>query len=93
MLDHAAIRARIETALANECGSDARDVAFHMTDWLPELEGLLRVYDNPANANDEEVASALMAFLLHAPSHVAAASRLYAGAPVTDPFDVGPAAD
>jgi hypothetical protein len=38
--------------------------------------------------SDAEVSEMLMGFLVHVPNHLAAASKLYTGMPVTDIFGV-----
>ncbi len=67
----------------------AHDVAFHMTDWLQELARYSEFCANPNNLTDREVNELLLAFLTHAPNHIAAASKLYIEIPVTDVFGVG----
>ena len=68
--DHARIQSRLEGALASDGEERAREIAFHMTDWLNELVALVRIYRDPDNATDDEIASALLDFLIHAPSHI-----------------------
>ena len=67
----------------------ARDVAFHLTDWLDDLEWLQRFYADPDDCPRDEAAERLLQFLLHVPEHVAAAKKLATGFPVTDLFEVG----
>jgi hypothetical protein len=93
-MDESAIRSRIETALAHAgfAGTDEvtrRDIAFHMTDWLADLEQLIAIYESPERATDEQVHEALSAFLIHAPAHLAAAAKLFTGDAVTDVFRIG----
>lgn len=88
-MEHARIRRRIEEALRDEDESTRRDIAFHMTDWLPDLRDLVRLYESPDEVADDEVAALLMRFLVHVPAHVAAAAKLYTGEPVKDVFGVG----
>lgn len=78
--DHARIQSRLEGALASDGEERAREIAFHMTDWLNELVALVRIYRDPDNATDDEIASALLDFLIHAPSHIAEAAKLYVSA-------------
>lgn len=89
-MDHAEICRRIEVALEKDYDEATRhDIAFHMTDWLPDLRALLRIYQDPVSATDELIASTLMTFLVHAPAHIAAAAKLFTGSPVEDLFGVG----
>ena len=89
MTDTDTIRATLEAALAlNHDDASCRDIAFHMTDWLPELRALVRIYEDPRRCTDDEIAKTVMAFLVHAPAHIAAASKLYTGLPVTDVFGI-----
>jgi hypothetical protein len=89
-MDADSIRMNIEAALADDCDEAVRqDIAFHMTDWLPSLEALVRVYQDPVSATEEQIRAALMEFLVHAPAHIAAAAKLLTGSPVTDVFDIG----
>lgn len=67
----------------------ARDVAFHMTDWLDDLQRYVKFCENPDSYGPEEVDELLLAFLGHVPNHIAAAAKLYADMPVSDIFAVG----
>jgi hypothetical protein len=86
------VRLRIETAVISEgnlTASIARDVAFHMTDWIDDMTKYLKFCHDPESHTDEQVNATLLAFLLHAPNHLAAAAKLYADFPVRDIFEVG----
>ena len=90
--DPQAIRARIaEVARRDMELSDAvaDDVAFHMTDWLNDLDAYSRFCADPKGMSDAEVGELLTGFLVHVPNHLAAASKLYTGVPVTDIFQIG----
>ena len=90
--DSRRIFARIEQAalLEAEIGPQAaRDAAFHMTDWLEDLSAYVRFCRDPDSYTPEQVNALLLAFLVHAPNHLAAASKLYADFPVSDVFGVG----
>jgi hypothetical protein len=67
----------------------ARDVAFHMTDWLTDLDAYRRFCSEPSALSEAEVNQLLTQFLVHVPNHLAAAAKLYTGIPVTDVFGVG----
>jgi hypothetical protein len=65
------------------------EIAFHMTDWLDEMHRYNQFCEDPSAFNQEEINDLLIAFLHHVPNHLAAASKLFLGVPVTDIFDVG----
>lgn len=73
--------------------SVADDVAFHMTDWLDDLGRFAQFCTEPDKWKDQEVEEMLLSFLIHVPNHVAAASKLLTGFPVTDVFGVGAVED
>jgi hypothetical protein len=88
--------AAIEAAVRTNAGlseSVARDVAFHMTDWLDDLAAYQHFCAHPEKSSPSEITNLLMAFLLHVPNHVAAASKLFTGIPLIDIFDVGSTTD
>lgn len=71
----------------------ADDVAFHMTDWVGDLEALVEFFEQPEAFSTEQISKRLHNFLVHAPNHLAAAAKLYADCPVADIFDVGAVVD
>ncbi|WP_172202811.1 hypothetical protein [Niveibacterium sp. COAC-50] len=92
MFNAAFIRERIAAVAESEAEltvDAARDVAFHMTDWLSDLSAFVAFCEAPESHTAEQVNELLRAFLLHAPNHIAAAAKLYAGYPVSDIFGVG----
>ena len=91
-LDATAIEARIREVAIREMSLSpeaANDVAFHMTDWLDDLVAYLQFCAQPNKTSDPDVGELLTDFLVHVPNHLAAASKLYTGLPVTDVFRVG----
>jgi hypothetical protein len=62
---------------------------FHMTDWLEDLAAYYRFCADPNSMSDADLGAFLSQFLVHVPNHLAAASKLYTGVPVTDIFGVG----
>jgi hypothetical protein len=91
-LDTEKIRRRLEAVAREEAElseADARDVAFHMTDWLENLRAFYQFCERPESLSNEQVGEMVMAFLIHVPNHVAAAGKLYTDIPVTDIFKVG----
>jgi hypothetical protein len=96
MFDEREIASRIASAAADEMQlprSVANDVAFHMTDWLGDLEALVRFYRDPGALSSAKAAEILTSFLVHAPNHIAAAAKLFTGFPVADVFQVGALGD
>jgi hypothetical protein len=71
----------------------ANDVAFHLTDWLGDLEAYVEFCRSPGSLSPAQVNKLLIAFLVHVPNHVAAAAKLYTDIPVQDVFGVGAVAE
>ena len=72
-----------------DLGADqAAELAFHLSDWRSDGAFLVALSLAPERFTPAEVADGVMAFLIHAPNHVAAAAKL-AGFPVSDIFEVG----
>ena len=86
---------KIEEALTKafenlELGSEViHDAVFHMTDWLDALKAWNAFCENPESLNPEALGELAMSFLVHVPAHVAAASKLVTGLPVSDVFGIG----
>lgn len=90
-IDPEVVRARIAEVARRDAelpDSVADDVAFHMTDWLDDLQAFSRFCADPSSLSDSEVSELLTDFLVHVPNHVAAAGKLYTGVPVTDIFQI-----
>jgi hypothetical protein len=64
------------------------DVAFHLSDWREDAAFLVAVALAPERFTPAEMDEGLLAFLVHAPNHVAAAAKL-TGWPIADIFEVG----
>ena len=91
-IDPEAVRARIAEVARREMelpDTVAHDVAFHMTDWLDDLQAYVSFCTDPSKMSDADVGDLLTDLLIHVPNHVAAACKLYTGVPVTDVFGVG----
>ncbi len=94
--DEKLIQQRIESVACKELGLSpqvAKQVAFHMTDWLDDLSAFSNFCANPVSLSDEAAQKMLMNFLLHVPNHLAAATKLYTGGPVKDVFEIGALTD
>lgn len=83
-----AIQAAVQTR-AELPEAVARDIAFHMTDWLDDLYDYHEFCEAPDTRSSEAIEKLLIDFLVHVPNHLAAASKLLTGIPVTDIFGVG----
>lgn len=85
------IRAKIAAALRHGrflSASEANEAAFHLTDWMTELADLNALFAT-TKWNPKLARSVLMAFVVHAPDHLAAAHRIIMQQPVTDAFLLG----
>ena len=95
MIDGTAARAAIRAALAATASdtshdrSGVDDIAFHMTDWIADLERFHAVCTTPDAFTAEEISDVLYGFLIHVPNHVAAAGKLLTGFATSDIFEVG----
>lgn len=86
IVEAATVEAGLSTAVAN-------DAAFHLTDWLGDLYDFVEFCKAPESHTPEEVNDVLLALLIHAPNHLAAAAKLYADLQVADIFNVGAVAE
>ena len=64
---------------------EARDLAFHLSDWREDAAFLLAMSLAPERFSAEDLSEGLMAFVTHAPNHVMAAANI-AGFPASDIF-------
>lgn len=79
----------IQKAFSRALGSaNARDLGFHLTDWNDDAAFIIALHLFPERFDVEEVEAGVTNFLVHAPNHIAAASKL-AGYPIKDIFEVG----
>ena len=69
--------------------TEISDAAFHMTDWLSDLEEWTKFCEKPESFSPDQIQDLLMSFLIHVPNHVAAAGKIVTGIPVEDIFNVG----
>ena len=85
------IQQRIQTAFEEmeETKSVAHDIAFHMTDWLSDIQDLQKTYSNIDNLSNYEITSFVYKFLAHVPNHLNAAMKLSGIGKVEDVFGVG----
>lgn len=83
------IRQKLE-GVFNELGREkARDIAFHMTDWLSDLEEIHQMFSRIDEVNHSEVETFIYRFLAHVPNHLVAAKKLSGMGSTNDIFNVG----
>jgi hypothetical protein len=87
----ARLRRKIESALLahGENSFVANEVAFHMTDWLDDLNALVDLYSGRTRWTPARVDDVLGDFLVHVPNHIAAAGKVLCDFEVDDIFQVG----
>ena len=89
--DEETIRKKIRSAFEEmeETKPVARDIAFHLTDWLSDIEDLIKTYSNIDNLSNDEITSFVYKFLAHVPNHLNAATKLSGIGKIKDVFEVG----
>jgi hypothetical protein len=88
-LSNTQIREIIATAISSEYGQErAKEIAFHLTDWICDAAFLVALHLFPEQFTPEEVDAGVGLLLVHAPNHLAAAATL-SNNPIEDVFDVG----
>ena len=79
-----AITTKIELALEDSdisLSDFAHDIAIYMMNWLENMSDLNKSYISPETYNSKQTTDLLMKFLLHWPSHLAAAHNLLTNEP------------
>lgn len=92
--DNKAIKTKLAEALENQENENLsdrqkRDIVFHLTDWLSDLEKWSVFCENPSQYSADEARHILYCILVHIPEHIAAAAKLLMNQPVRDIFNVG----
>ncbi len=80
--------ATIEEAIRSEYGDNARDIAFNLSDWSSDAAFIVAVHLFPERFTAEEIREGVLALIIHAPNHLAAAAAL-GGCPVQDVYGLG----
>lgn len=90
MLDdkYSIIRERFIKVFSYLGETKSKDLAFHLSDWLLDLEQCYDVYSNIEQKSDEEIEKFIFKFLLHVPNHLDAAKKLSGMGKVEDIFNV-----
>ena len=85
------ISERVAAALISSGLEEGRatEVAFHMADWVDDLERLRELWHNLDGVSDEKLRVAIYQFLAHVPNHLAAAKKLSGLGAIEDTFNVG----
>lgn len=66
----------------------AAEFAFHMTDWLDDLDRLVELYRDK-NPDSEAASNLLIGILNHVPHHIVAAALIATGFATEDVFQLG----
>ncbi len=90
-LDEVKIGQRIQSAFEEtvETVPVAEEIAFHLTDWLADLNDLNAIYSNIENVTNNEITDFLYRFLAHVPNHLNAAYKLSGFGKIEDIFNTG----
>jgi hypothetical protein len=85
------LKTRLEGALRADGYSQrkAHDIAFHMLDWLEDLDLLWTLYRNVDRRTHKEICNSIFYFLTHAPHHLDAAKYLIGLGEPQDVFKLG----
>ena len=75
---------RLDDPAAN--ATARQDFAFHMTDWMDDLERLAAMYAQPDEFSKAAADDIVYAFIIHAVPHLMEAGRLLEGRPLRNPF-------
>ncbi len=67
---------------------EAREGAFHLTDWYGDLVKLYKLYESESWDPDHAI-KIIIKFVNHAPAHMVAAYRTIWGEPLEDVFAIG----
>ncbi len=66
----------IASALAEQYGEKAHDIAFHIADWNSDAAFVVALHLYPERFTLEEIEAGIGLFLTHAPNHIRAACGL-----------------
>ncbi len=83
------IRERLEI-IFNKLGKEkSQEIAFHLTDWISDLEEVYKIYSKIEKISNEEIELFIYKFLAHVPNHLVAAKKLSGIGSTEDVFNVG----
>jgi hypothetical protein len=91
MLDekYSIIRDRLIKTFSDIGETNSKDLAFHLTDWLSDLEECFHTFSNIEQKSDKEIEEFVYRFLAHVPNHLVAAKKLSGMGNTEDVFNVG----
>ena len=91
MLDkkYSIIRNRLINTFSELGEMNSKDLAFHLTDWLSDLEECYQIFSNIEQKSDKEIEQFVYRFLVHVPNHLVAAKKLSGMGTTEDVFNVG----
>lgn len=91
ILDEKMIQQKIQSAFEeiDETKNSAFDIAFHMTDWISDVNELVEVYSNIEKLKNDEITHFIYKFLAHVPNHINAAKKLSGMGKTEDIFNAG----
>jgi len=80
----------ISNALQKKMGlhpKQANETAFHLTDWLEELESFYLTVNECKTLTEQQISDNISNFLIHAPEHIVRASKIVTGLEIENIFD------
>jgi hypothetical protein len=83
------IRDRLIKTFSELGEANSGDLAFHLTDWLSDLEECYKTFSSIEQKSDEEIERFVYRFLAHVPNHLVAAKKLSGIGKTEDVFNVG----
>lgn len=60
------------------------DLAFHMPDWVKDLEQFVDFLENPGKYSDNQIQEIILGFVIHAPYHLNKAADITIDGPIAD---------
>ncbi|MCL4559365.1 MAG: hypothetical protein M1281_01965 [Chloroflexi bacterium] len=75
---------------AGEHRGAAEDIAYHLTNWKPELDRFNEIWEHPDQLSDDELRRIILDFLRDVPDHLSLAKRLSRVGLIGDIFKTGP---
>ncbi len=67
----------------------SQEIAFHLTDWISDLEEMYKTYSEIEKISNEEIELFIYKFLAHVTNHLVAAKKLSGIGSTEDIFNVG----
>ena len=83
------IREKLEIIFNGLGKEKSQELAFHLTDWISDLEEMYKNYSKIEEIGNEEIELFIYKFLAHVPNHLVAAKKLSGIGSTEDIFNVG----